>query len=239
MPHDGAAADDLTQDVATKVLAAQGGFTPGTNFSAWVHRIMKNHFISGIRSRREFSDMENMPEVAVAPAHEDRINLRELNSAVSRLPDDQREALFMIVLHEKSYEAAAEMTGCAMVPDEAAPFPAAPTPSLVVLPQAAPSPLASAALPAAPQAAEPAADPSALLAPEAADAAASSMGKLIRALADQLTPQQVGSGGPTIEDIVREKIRPLLQAWLDANLPPQTEQVVREEIQRLADRAAH
>ena len=126
-----------------------------------------------------------------------------------------------------------------MVPDEAAPFPEAPTPSLAVLPQAAPSPLASAALPAAPQAAEPAADPSALLAPEAADAAASSMGKLIRALADQLPPQQVGSGGPTIEDIVREKIRPLLQAWLDANLPPLTEQVVREEIQRLADRAAH
>ena len=126
-----------------------------------------------------------------------------------------------------------------MVPDEAAPFPAAPTPSLAVLPQAAPSPLASATLPAAPQAAEPAADPSALLAPKAADAAATSMGKLIRALVDQLTPQQVGSGGPTIEDIVREEIRPLLQAWLDANLPPLTEQVVREEIQRLADRAAH
>jgi cell pole-organizing protein PopZ len=127
-----------------------------------------------------------------------------------------------------------------MVPDEAAPFPAAPPPSLAVLPQNAPSPPASAAPPSAPpQAAEPAADPSALLAPEAAQAAASSMGKLIRALADQLTPQQVGSGGPTIEDIVREEIRPLLQAWLDANLPPLTEQVVREEIQRLADRAAH
>ena len=52
--------------------------------------------------------------MAVAPAHEDRIALRELNSAVSRLPDDQREALFMIVLQEKSYEAAAELTGCAI-----------------------------------------------------------------------------------------------------------------------------
>jgi len=114
LTRNGVAADDLTQDVATKVLVAQDGFTPGTNFSAWVHRIMVNHFISGIRSRREFSDMAHIPEVAVAPAHEDRIALRELNSAVSRLPDDQREALFMIVLHQKSYEAAAELTGCAI-----------------------------------------------------------------------------------------------------------------------------
>jgi len=109
-----AAADDLTQDVATKALVAKDGFTPGTNFSAWVHRIMVNHFISGIRNRREFCDLEHTPEVAVAPAHEDRIALRELNSAVGRLPNDQREALFMIVLHEKSYEAAAELTGCAI-----------------------------------------------------------------------------------------------------------------------------
>jgi RNA polymerase sigma-70 factor (ECF subfamily) len=114
LTRNGVAADDLTQDAATKVLVAQDGFTPGTNFSAWVHRIMVNHFISGIRSRREFSDMAHIPEVAVAPAHEDRIALRELNSAVSRLPDDQREALFMIVLHQKSYEAAAELTGCAI-----------------------------------------------------------------------------------------------------------------------------
>ena len=94
-----AAADDLTQDVATK---------------AWVHRIMINHFISSVRSKREFTDMENMPEVAVAASHEDRTALRELGWALNRLPPDQREALFMIVLQEKSYEDAAEQTGCAI-----------------------------------------------------------------------------------------------------------------------------
>src|ERR1700742_4070001 len=41
-----AAADDLAQDVAAKVLIAQNYFIPGTNFSAWVHRIMINQFIS-------------------------------------------------------------------------------------------------------------------------------------------------------------------------------------------------
>ncbi len=88
-----AAADDLTQDVATKALVAQDCFIPGTNFSAWVHRIMINHFISSVRSKREFTDMENMPEVPVAAAHEDRTALRELGWALDRLPPDQREAL--------------------------------------------------------------------------------------------------------------------------------------------------
>ncbi len=60
-----AAADDLTQDVATKALVAQNCFIPGTNFSAWVHRIMINHFISSVRSKREFTDMENIPELPV------------------------------------------------------------------------------------------------------------------------------------------------------------------------------
>jgi RNA polymerase sigma-70 factor (ECF subfamily) len=109
-----AAAEDLTQDVATKALVARDCFTPGTNFSAWVHRIMINHFISGVRNRREFTDMDSVPDVAVPAPHEDRTALRELGWALDRLPPDQREALFMIVLQEKSYETAAEATGCAI-----------------------------------------------------------------------------------------------------------------------------
>lgn len=109
-----AAADDLMQDVITKVLTAQDGFTPGTNFSAWVHRIMINHFISGIRSQREFIDVDSVPDQPVPAAHEDRTALRELGWALDRLPPDQREAMFMIVLEEKSYEDAAEITGCAI-----------------------------------------------------------------------------------------------------------------------------
>jgi RNA polymerase sigma-70 factor, ECF subfamily len=109
-----AAAEDLAQDVATKALVARDCFIPGTNFSAWVHRIMINHFISSVRNRREFTDMDSMPDLPVPAAHEDRTALRELGWALNRLPADQREALFMIVLQEKSYEAAAEVTGCAI-----------------------------------------------------------------------------------------------------------------------------
>jgi RNA polymerase sigma-70 factor (ECF subfamily) len=58
--------------------------------------------------------MDTIPEVPIQPAHEDRTALRELGWALDRLPPDQREALFMIVLQEKSYETASELTGCAI-----------------------------------------------------------------------------------------------------------------------------
>jgi RNA polymerase sigma-70 factor (ECF subfamily) len=114
LTHNRAAADDLAQDVAAKALAAKGCFVPGTNFPAWIHRIMINHFISSIRGHREFTDMEAVPEVPMPASHEDRTALRELGCALDRLPADQREALSMIVLQENSYEAVAEVTGCAI-----------------------------------------------------------------------------------------------------------------------------
>ena len=74
-----------------------------------------------------------------------------------------------------------------------------------------------------------------LVAPEAAAAATSSVEGLIRTLTERTT--RVRSSGPTIEDLVREELRPLLKAWLDANLPPLVERLVRAEIERVVGRA--
>lgn len=40
--------------------------------------------------------------------------LKELSRALTRLPNDQREALFMVVLQGLSYEEVAQATGCAV-----------------------------------------------------------------------------------------------------------------------------
>jgi RNA polymerase sigma-70 factor (ECF subfamily) len=56
LTRNAAAADDLVQDVALKTLLANESFIPGTNFSAWVHRIMINHFISTVRDGWPNSD---------------------------------------------------------------------------------------------------------------------------------------------------------------------------------------
>jgi hypothetical protein len=74
-----------------------------------------------------------------------------------------------------------------------------------------------------------------LVAPEAAAAAASSVGSLVRTLAAGRATQ-VYAGGPTLEDLVRAELRPLLKEWLDANLPPMVERLVRAEIERVVGR---
>ncbi|MDJ0389795.1 DUF2497 domain-containing protein [Roseomonas sp. E05] len=44
--------------------------------------------------------------------------------------------------------------------------------------------------------------------------------------------------GPSIEDVVREELRPLLKAWLDEHLPAIVERQVKAEIARLTGRGA-
>ena len=40
--------------------------------------------------------------------------------------------------------------------------------------------------------------------------------------------------GRTLEDLVREMLRPMLKSWLDDNLPGLVERLVRTEIERVA-----
>jgi RNA polymerase sigma-70 factor (ECF subfamily) len=112
MTRNRANADDLAQEVAAKALNAQGQFAAGTNFSAWIRRIMVNASISRLRSQRNITDA--VPDIAVPASGEHHIALNELGQAVDRLPSDQREALLMVALEEISYEDAAERTGCAI-----------------------------------------------------------------------------------------------------------------------------
>jgi RNA polymerase sigma-70 factor (ECF subfamily) len=109
-----AAADDLVQDVALKTLVANETFISGTNFSAWVHRIMVNHFISGGRRARETGDIEQVPEIAVAASQQDSTDLREVSRAFRRLPEDQKHAFRSIVIEEKSYDQISGESGVAV-----------------------------------------------------------------------------------------------------------------------------
>jgi hypothetical protein len=47
----------------------------------------------------------------------------------------------------------------------------------------------------------------------------------------------LGGVDRTLEDIVRDMLRPLLQTWLDENLPGMVERLVREEIARVVGEA--
>ena len=107
-----------------------------------------------------------------------------------------------------------------------------PLPAAVLRPRPEPEPIAE--TPPSPVF-EAAAFGSELVAPEAAAAAASSVGSLMRTLAAG-RGTQVWSGGPTLEDMVRAELRPLLKEWLDVYLPPMVERLVRIEIERVVGR---
>lgn len=66
-----------------------------------------------------------------------------------------------------------------------------------------------------------------LVSDRAAEAAASAFGKLSQVVA-------MPSEGRTLEDVVRELLRPLLQQWLDDHLPAIVEQAVQAEVERIA-----
>ena len=101
---------------------------------------------------------------------------------------------------------------------------------------AAPPQIPVAAEPAVPEA-RPAAQATSgsepLLAPAAAAAASASLGALVRVVSQQQTP--VYRGGPTLEDMVRDELRPMVKSWLDEHLAPMVEHMVRAEIARVTN----
>jgi hypothetical protein len=96
----------------------------------------------------------------------------------------------------------------------------------VVFDEAAPEPAPQPEPPraaASPRAASP---DSPMLSPAAAAAVDSAFNTLARTVLVQ--------NSKTLDDLVREMLRPMLQQWLDNNLPTLVERLVRQEIERVA-----
>jgi uncharacterized protein len=73
-------------------------------------------------------------------------------------------------------------------------------------------------------------------------AAAASIAAMSQLTAAPARPAQMGTmalgdAGRTLEDLVRELLRPMLKDWLDVQLPKIVERLVQEEIQRMSREA--
>lgn len=135
----------------------------------------------------------------------------------------------------------------APAPEDMSPAPEPPAALLAGITNPEPAPMSQNSAPEPPAPPEPpvpgpetpallaAAFSQALMAPETEDAASVPIRTLAQTLASS-RDTQVYRGGPTIEELVREEVRPLLKAWLDTNLPPLVERIVRAEIERLHGR---
>ncbi len=110
-------ADDLVQEALLRALANIDKFEPGTNMSAWLFTILRNHFRSEYRRGRrqvEDSDGHYAESLKVQPAQESVIQYREFRKALTMLPQDQREAIVLVGASGFSYDDAASICGCAV-----------------------------------------------------------------------------------------------------------------------------
>ena len=94
----------------------------------------------------------------------------------------------------------------------------------------APEPLPPLRAAAEPPRAEPAPPPPLPEEPIISSATAAAVDSAFNALAHTVLVQNA----KTLEDLVKEMLRPMLQHWLDNNLPTLVERLVRQEIERVA-----
>ena len=110
--RDKADADDLIQDVLVQALANAHLWQPGSDLRAWLYTIMRNRFLADVRrSIRSASVLKEIGLAMPAPAthaSELRLLLRDLGAALRRLPGNQRSAVILIGVQEKSYNEAAQ-----------------------------------------------------------------------------------------------------------------------------------
>lgn len=110
-------ADDLVQETMVRALANIDSFQPGTNMSAWLFTILRNHFRSEYRKRRrevEDTDGHYADSLKSQPEQHGHVEFTEFRKALAQLPSDQREALILVGASGFSYEEAAHICGCAV-----------------------------------------------------------------------------------------------------------------------------
>lgn len=106
-------ADDLVQAACEKALKSRDTFQAGSNFEAWLFRILRNAWIDHIRRTKTQGaevDIHSAPDLAAVagdtPA-EDRLTLKKALEVIESLPEQQREVVYLVCVEELSYKDAA------------------------------------------------------------------------------------------------------------------------------------
>ena len=110
-------ADDLVQETLLKAWNHLDSFQEGTNLRAWLFTILRNTYFSERRKRRrevEDADGSYAATLSTHPEQHGHMEMQDFRAALTRLPDDQREALILVGAAGFSYEEAAEISGCAV-----------------------------------------------------------------------------------------------------------------------------
>ncbi len=107
-------AEDLVQETISKALRAFDSFQPGTNFKAWIFRILRNTFLTsrtGIAASRtvfleDHPDLVDITDAGLTPEdHLIRLNNQAaVNEALDQLQPPLREVLLLCDVEELKYK---------------------------------------------------------------------------------------------------------------------------------------
>lgn len=107
--HDAHIADDLTQDALTKALGRAGQLRETEAVGAWLFTILNNCWRDHLRSRREFSDVDELDEVIFDQRpgpegdYERHQTCHRVRAAIASLPLAQRQVITLVDIEEYSY----------------------------------------------------------------------------------------------------------------------------------------
>ena len=112
-PADG---DDLCQATVTRALERRAQWQPGTRLDSWMMTMMRNIWIDEQRARSRRSETFVAEEagagVGSGGGQEEAVALGDIDRALRTLPDEQREAVLLVMVEGYSYKEAAEIVDC-------------------------------------------------------------------------------------------------------------------------------
>src|ERR1700689_905485 len=116
LTHDTAEAEDLVQETYTKALRGFSSFQLGTDFRAWMYRILRNSFLSSRTGLKTMVAIDGEADETLLPAESTtpestliaQADRRMVQEALTELPVPLREILLLCEVEEMSYQEIAE-----------------------------------------------------------------------------------------------------------------------------------
>lgn len=108
--------DDLCQLTIERALGNRNKWAAGSRLDSWMYRIMRNAWIDETRAlgRRSQTFVAEEAGLGVGSegAQEAAVELSNVDRALGQLPDDQKEAVLLVMVEGYAYKEAAEIVGC-------------------------------------------------------------------------------------------------------------------------------
>jgi len=116
LTHDTMEAEDLVQETYAKALRGFSSFQAGTNFRAWMYRILRNSFLSSRTGLKTMVALDGEVDEIVLPAENttpesiliEQADREIVRQAMAELAVPFREILLLCEVEEMSYQEIAE-----------------------------------------------------------------------------------------------------------------------------------